>query len=113
MQTIPLLAIPAQSFQIILGGQNCLIALYQRGDHLYSDLFVDQTAIWRGVICQTMVDLKPYPYLPFKGALFFVDMEGAEDPRPEGLGNRRWPLLYVDPAEELPAGLQKQGAPLP
>lgn len=102
MITIPLLAIPAQTFQIILGGQDCRLTLYQRGDRLYSDLEAGDVVIWRGVICQNLVDLKSYTYLAFSGSLFFMDMEGDEDPVPSGLGTR-WPLFYAAPGETIPA----------
>lgn len=108
MISIPLLATPAQTFQIVLGNQDCRLALYQRGESLYSDLDVAGVAVWRGTVCLNLVGLKTYGYLPFRGELFFCDMEGDEDPRAEGLGVR-WPLLFLDESEAWPAALQKRG----
>lgn len=108
MIALPLLATPAQTFQIVLGNQDCQISLYQRGDALYSDLDVGGVSIWRGVICRNLVSLKSYGYLAFGGELFFCDMQGLEDPRAEGLGDR-WPLFYLAHSESWPAALQQRG----
>lgn len=104
MQRIPLRATPNQSMQIVLGAQNCTLRLYTRSqdgvEHLYSDLAVDQSLIWGGVICQDMGPLKLYDYLPFVGQLLFVDMEGDDDPIWNGLEDR-FRLVYLEEGETL------------
>lgn len=104
MQRIPLRAAPNQSQQIVLGGQNCTLRLYTRTydgtDRLYCDLAVDQNLVFGGVICQDMAGLKLYGYQPFAGQLFFVDMEGGDDPVWSGL-NDRFRLVYLEEGETL------------
>lgn len=94
---IPLRAEPAQSLAIVLGGQNVSLRLYTRDylgtPWLYCDLAVDGSMVWQGHICHEMQDLKFYSYLPFAGALRFVDMQGDDDPQWDGLGVR-WLLLW-------------------
>ena len=41
IQTIPIVAVPSQSFTINLNGQSCAINIYQLKTGLYFDLFVD------------------------------------------------------------------------
>lgn len=48
MKVIPLSAIPAETFQIVLDDQQCRITLYQRGRRMYLDLDVDNEPVCRG-----------------------------------------------------------------
>lgn len=99
---IPLRAEPSQAFGIVLGGQNVSLRLYTRDylgtPHLYCDLAVDGSFVWQGHICRNGRDLKAYGYLPFAGALRFVDMQGQDDPQWAGLGTR-WALLWGTDAD--------------
>lgn len=74
MQKIPLEAIPNQTFNIVLGEQNCTIHLYQRGDYLYMDLTANGNVIRQGMICLVDLSLVNYPAVNFSGYLFFVDL---------------------------------------
>lgn len=108
MRQIPLEATPNQRFSVVLGGQNCTIALAARSGidtRLYCDLAVSGVPIWSGVLCRNLVNLKLYPALNFAGALWFVDLEGTSDPEWAGL-DRRYALLYAAEGEPLPAGVQ-------
>ena len=104
---VPLIATPAQKVAVILDSQDCVLRVYQRGNYLFSDLEADGAQAWQGFICQDRVNLKQYDYLPFRGGLYFVDLEGREQPHFSGLGER-FPLLFVSEDETLPAGLRPQ-----
>jgi len=101
MQTIPLQTIPAQQFRIVLDGQNCTITLRQKGERLYIDLLVDDTAVICGGICLDMAPLIPFAQTIFKGDLRFYDTLGTQAPHWEGL-NDRYILLYFSDSETLP-----------
>ena len=102
MQRIPLRAVPNQSLEIVLGGQNCTIRLYTRtvdgSEHLFCDLTVDKELVAGGVICQDMTPVKLYDYQPFDGQLLFVDMQGDEPPHWRGLDDR-WRLVWLAEGE--------------
>ena len=93
---IPLVAVPAQSAQIILGGQNCLIMVYQKSTGLFFDLLVDGSPIVQARICQDRNRLVRYERLGFSGDLFFADNQGVADPVYTGLGDR-FNLFYATP----------------
>ena len=100
MIRVPLMPLPDQRLRIILGGQDVSLRVYTRGkpEGIYTDLDVSGTDVWRGFIARNLVPCKLYPYLPFAGQLVFVDMQGLEDPRWEGLGSR-WLCMYLTDAE--------------
>lgn len=100
IQFIPTQAIPNQRFQIVLGGQNCIIHLYQRGKFMYMDLNCNGNDIRRGAICLTSVDLVQYPTPNFDGLLFFTDIKNHDhEPVYNELGTRYF-LCYDDGADE-------------
>lgn len=104
METIPVSAVANQTFQVILGDQDCSFRIYTRPERaggalrLYMDLYVNEAVVFYGVICKDGVLLPLADYMPFEGGLLFVDMEGAADPEYQGLGDR-WRLLYLTQAE--------------
>jgi hypothetical protein len=98
MIRVPLLALPDQRIQMILGGQDVTLRVYTRDGHLYTDLDVSDTAVWRGFISRNCVPCKLYTHLSFFGQLVFVDMQGTQDPEWQGLGGR-WLLVYLTDAE--------------
>lgn len=91
---------PAQRFSVVLNGQNCVILLYTRGEHMYLDLDVDDSPVIRGAICHDRQNVLRFRN-SFKGGLTFVDTDGVEDPEYYGLGSR-WKFCYLFP-EELSA----------
>lgn len=105
MKVIPLSAIPAETFQVVLDDQQCRIKLCQRGRRMYLDLDVDDEAVCRGAICQNRASVVPFPTLSFSGSLHFWDTLGDEPPRYDLLGSR-FLLLYVADGEELPDALR-------
>ena len=100
MQIIPLEQIPNQSFNIVLGEQNCIIHLYQRSDYMYIDISANGTSIRQGAICLTNIDLLNYPLLGFSGILFFGDLKGKNGvPNYAELGTRY--VLFYATEDEL------------
>lgn len=99
MQVIPLQAIPNQRFNIVLGDQNCTLHIYQRGEYMYLDLFVDKKVIRQGVICLVNVNLLNYPAPGFSGYLFLADSSDAGGtPVYNQLGSR-YTLFYMTEEE--------------
>lgn len=95
MQGIPLTAVPAQSFAVVLNGQNCGINVYQKSTGMLLDLLVNGVPVITCVLCRDRVKLIRQAYLGFVGDLSFVDTEEADDPQYQGLGNR-WLLMYLE-----------------
>lgn len=97
MVLINLRPLPAQRFSVVLNGQNCVIDLYLSGEKMYIDLAVNDTTVLHGAICHDRQNIIRFQNA-FKGALAFVDSDGAEDPEYSGLGDR-WNLYYFTPEE--------------
>lgn len=105
MQIIPIAQIPAQTFNIVLSGQNCTISLYWRQVRLYLDLAVSGKEVCRGAICENRADVLQSPSPNFDGTLHFFDTEGDRAPHFAVL-NSRYVLVYVAKGEDLPAALR-------
>lgn len=101
MLFIPLMNIPAQMFSIILGEQNCDIAIYWRKGRFYCDLSVENMPLLQGAICENRarVNQSPTPY--FKGSLHFFDIEGDTWPEVDFL-EKRYVLIYLEDGEAVP-----------
>ena len=99
MQTIPLQATPNQELQVILDGQECSLAVFQRGENIYLNLYVGATPVITGAICQNLVSIVQVSQRLFTGYLFFHDTLGDTPPQWEGLGSRY--LLVYAAASEL------------
>lgn len=96
MVKIPLRAIPNQKTRVTIGGQNCTIHLYQRGDYLFMDIAVDGVDIRKGAICLEGNNIIAFKTPNFSGYLFFVDMTGRYGiPEYTGL-NDRYKLFYAE-----------------
>ena len=105
MQVIPLRAIPAQEFQVVLDGQDCTISLYWRWGRLYLDLTVGAEPVCRGALCQCGAGVTQFPSVAFSGSLHFWDVLGKLDaPRYDGLGER-FILVYLSAGEDVPESL--------
>ena len=96
LSIIPLQSVPSQSAQIVLGGQNCLVRVYQKSTGLFFDLLIDGNPIVQARICRDRNRLVRYERLGFSGDLFFVDSQGVSDPVYSGLGDR-YNLFYATP----------------
>jgi len=98
MKKIPLQPVPSQTLSVVLSGQNCQIAVYQKSTGLYLDLDVDNAPIVSTALCHDRVRLVRSVYLGFVGDLAFVDTLGHADPQYEQLGSR-FVLAYLEPLE--------------
>lgn len=99
MQIIPVQDVCNQSVQVTLGGQACNIDLYQTLDQgFYCDLYVNNTLVIGGVICQNLNRIVRDLYFGFVGDLCWNDTQGSSDPSSPGLG-ARYEFLYLTPAD--------------
>jgi hypothetical protein len=92
-QTIPIIAVAAQSFTIQLGAQNCAISLVQKNTGLFFSMTVNGASCVDSVLCLNLVGLIREAYYGFSGQLAFFDTQGTSDPYYTGLGDR-YVLLY-------------------
>jgi hypothetical protein len=88
LATIPVQAVPSQTFTVQLGNQSCHITIYQKRTGLYLDLFADGAPIGVGILCHDRVWLIRDAYLGFVGDLAFIDTQGTDDPDYTSLGTR-------------------------
>jgi hypothetical protein len=102
MLIVPLQAVPNQTVNIQLAGQNCNINVYQKSTGLFFDLYVGNVLVIAGVICQNLNRIVRSLYLGFIGDFWFADTQGSDDPISTGLG-ARFELQYIE-ASDLPAG---------
>lgn len=85
---IPLIATPAQSMAVLLGGQSCRLNVYQKAFGLFVDLYVNDALVIGGVIAENLNRIVRSVYLGFGGDLFFNDTQGTDDPDYAGLADR-------------------------
>jgi len=104
MQVIPINDTPSQTLNVALNGQNCRIDLYTRTQGLCCDLYINDSLIIGGVICQNVNFIVRDSYLGFLGDLMFVDTQSSDDPSSPGLGSR-YVFMYLTPADISAAGL--------
>lgn len=110
-QTIPIQAVPNQTVLCVLGGQNCQINIYLRGQNFFVDLNsngVDMCIGCLGLNCVPLDSCNSYD--GFQGNLYFVDTQGSDDPVYTGLGTR-WQLVYLTAAETLLTAFASVGLP--
>ena len=100
---LPLVATPAQTFQVVLDGVRCTVRVYEKKGYptsgvvvpaLYLDLDVQEGLVLGGVLCLHGVGLVRNRYLRFPGELVFYDTVATADPLSAGLGTR-WQLIYT------------------
>lgn len=98
MQQITLQPVPSQQLQVVLGGQNCQIAVYMKGSAMFVDVNANGADISTCVIARDAIPLVPTTYLGFVGNLLFTDTQGTSDPTYDGLGSR-YQLVYLTASE--------------
>lgn len=106
MISVPLKPVPNQSTQVVLGGQSCVLHVYQLAYGLFVDVEVNDQLVVAGVICQNLNRVVRSLYLGFSGDLTFWDTAGTDDPQDPvytGLG-ARFVLLYLSASELEGAG---------
>ena len=89
---IPIVSTGAQTFNVSLNNQNCVINLYSLNGNMYFDLTVNNVSLINSRICLDRTPLKFEEYFGFSGQLFFVDQQGTSNPTFDGLGTRY--ILY-------------------
>ena len=109
MFSIPLLAVPSQTSNLQLTGQNCTINVYQKYTGLFFDLLVNSSLVIGGVLCLNEVLLVRSAYLGFAGDFAFYDnTNDNDDPVYTGLGTQ-FSLIYLTPTDiaglDLPPGV--------
>ena len=95
MLLIPLQAVPSQTSQVQLAGQNCQITVSQKRTGMFFTLSVNQTLIIAGVLCENLNRLVRSVYLGFVGDFVFNDTQGDNDPYYTGLGGQ-YQLIYLE-----------------
>lgn len=100
MKTVALQAVPSQTLNVLLGGQNCQISVYQKSTGLYLDLSINNVPVISTAMCRDRVKLVRQAYRGFAGDLAFADLQGLSDPDYTGLGGR-FVLVYLEPLDLL------------
>ena len=95
---VPLNAAPNQTLQAQLGGQACVLNIYQTSYGLFMDVYVGATPIVLGVICQNLNRIVRDAYRGFVGDFVFRDTQGSADPVYTGLGGQ-FELRYLEAAD--------------
>ncbi len=96
-QQIPLAALTSQTVNVSLNGQDCAISVYQLFTGLYVDLIANGTTIFTCRLATDRTNLaRNQAYMGFQGQLFFLDMNGTDDPVYTDIGTR-FILLYSPP----------------
>ena len=94
MLQVPLSPVPAQTLSVVLAGQACTLAVYQRRTGLFFDLLFNGIAVCTTVLCQNLAPLLVQQYQGFIGTFAFLDTQGDTPPAYQGLGSR-YQLLYI------------------
>lgn len=93
-QIIPLDAISTQTFSVTLGTQNCQITIDTRSTWgVFVSVWVDSQAIVQSSLARNRVGIVRYAYTGFSGELYFVDLQGSDDPDYAEFGTR-FVLVY-------------------
>lgn len=98
MKTVPLSAIPSQTLNVLLGGQNCTLKVFQKSTGVFVDVSVNNAPIVQGVIGLDRVRIVRYAYRGFIGDLAFIDTQGKNDPDYKGFGTRYF-LMYLEASD--------------
>ena len=98
MFVIPINDIANQTLSAQIAGQNCSIDIYQKSNGLFLDLYVSNSLIIGGVLCENLNFIVRDDYLGFIGDILFNDTQGNSDPSTPGLGTR-YQLCYLAPDE--------------
>lgn len=98
MLLIPMQAEPNQTVTITLANQICQINVYQKDYGLFLDLYVDNSAIIVGQLCENNNRIVVSQYLGFLGDVMFTDTQGDSDPVYIDIGSRFF-LVYLEVAD--------------
>jgi hypothetical protein len=100
MKIIPLAAVPSQSMNVVLGGQNCSLNVYQKIQGIYVDVYLSGAAVATTVLALDRNRIVRKDDGTFIGDLAFFDTQGVTDPVYNEFGTR-YKLAYLEPQDEL------------
>ena len=105
MLIVPTQALPNQTLQVTLDGQQVALNIYQTNFGLFCDIILAGTAIVTGQIAQNLNLLVNDAYLGFQGDFCFFDTLGTgTDPIYTGLGDQ-YQLIYLEASDLATLGL--------
>lgn len=99
MLEIPINAVAYQSVKVPLSGQSVQLDIQQRSTGLYMNIWLNNTMIMAGVLCQNKTWIVRKAYFGMPGDLTFVDTKGDDDPNSSGLGDRF--ILYYQEGQNV------------
>lgn len=88
IEKIPLKAAPMQKVSVTVQNQDVVISLVPRLNKLYATVAVDKQVVVRERVCLHAVPIVNEAYRGLVGDLFFVDLQGNDDPNWQELGSR-------------------------
>ncbi|MEX5413415.1 phage baseplate plug family protein [Atlantibacter hermannii] len=103
MEIISVQPVKGQKINVSLDAQRVTLRISQRSTGLYMDVALNDEWIAQGVLCLNGNKIIRYPYLGFKGEIFFCDTKGGDDPFYSELGDRF--KLYYATEQEMSATL--------
>lgn len=95
---VPVQPVANQKLTVPLSGQNCQLVLQQKFYGLFMDVYVNNTLIIGGVLCENLNRIVRDHYLGFIGDFVFLDTQGTSNPYYTGL-NDRYLLIYLEESE--------------
>ncbi len=90
---IPLSAVPFQTVNAVVNGQNYRITVRQLGSEIYTSLVVDDEQVTNTVLAVARGCLIPWSQTIAQTMLYWIDTKGNNRPQYTGLGDR-WRLVY-------------------
>lgn len=90
---IPLSAVPFQTVNAVVNGQNYQIAVRQNGAFVYTSLLVDGETVTNNVQAVAHGRLIPFAQTIAQTMLYWLDTQGCDRPQYQGLGER-WKIIF-------------------
>lgn len=105
MIQVPVQSVPKQTISVQLTNQSCQLKIYQTMYGLFMDVYVNNSLIIGGVVCQNLNRIVRNAYLGFVGDFVWFDTtKNGLDPIYTGLGTT-FILIYVEQSEIDALGL--------
>jgi len=96
---VPIRPVPNQTLTVQLANQNCQLNVRQSLYGLFMDVYVNDTLIIGGVLCENLNRIVRNAYLGFIGDFVFYDITQFDaDPEYVNLGTRYF-LVYLEESE--------------
>lgn len=94
MLIVPLQAIPNQTVTVTLNDQVTQLNVYQTYEGLFIDVYLENSLVIAGVICENQNRIVRSDYLGYSGDLAWIDTQSSNDPDYTGIGTRFF-LTYL------------------